>query len=93
MMDRDPLPSPVSGQKRHHILQAAVFLIDGIFTVAAAVHPALETDFVEIHRQGMVRIVKVRATSAMPMGRRPLLLTKITSSILVPRRYLTLCSP
>lgn len=34
-----------------------------------------------------------RSTSAMPMGRRPLLPAKITSSILVPRRYFTLCSP
>ena len=51
-------PQPCIRQKGHYILQPAVFLVDGIFAVPTPVHPALETYFLEIHRQAVVRIVE-----------------------------------
>ena len=53
-----PPSQPGIRQKGHHVLQPAVLPVDGIFAVPAPEHPALEAHLVEIHRQGVVRVVE-----------------------------------
>ena len=93
MMDRDPRPSPVSAKRATTSFSRQFFwLMEYSLSPLRYTRRWRQTSSKSTGRQWSV-LSNTRDTSAIPMGRRPLLPAKITSSIFVPRRYFTLCSP
>ena len=93
MMDMEPLPRPVSAIKSTISFKRQLFLL-----MEYSLSPLRNKRLVRLTSSKSISkawslLSKFKVTSATPKALRLLLPEKMTSSILLPRRYFALCSP
>ena len=93
IMDMEPRPSPVSAKRASTSFRRQFFLLIKYSLSPLRYTRRHKLTWSKSKGSSWSELSNSRVTSAMPMARRTELPAKITSSILVPRRYLMLCSP